>query len=142
MLYFEYGGIQMDKKQLTPEEKRIKSELKEKRQKEKFLKSLNEAYTVALKDDSLPEFRIKDGVILIKRLSDNELQQLKSKWLEELKQQIDNFTFEDLCEVMNEPFETNIREYNPLDRIRLYFYHKHQVDLFHPQVPHKIVDNF
>ena len=129
----------MDKHILSKEEKQL---LKEQRRKERFQKELDKAYEFALKDNSLPEFRIKDGVILIKRISDNKLQQYKKQWLSDLKEQIERFTFEDLCEVWNEPFETNIRKYNPHDLIIQYFYHKHEIDLYDAKIPYKIVDNF
>ena len=135
----------MEKKILTPEEKQIKLELREKRKKEQFQKRFDVAYEAALKEPSLPEFRIKDEVILIKRISENKLQEYKNIWLKELQKQIEEFTFEDLCEYWNEPFSVGIRSYNPHDLIVQYFYHKQGVDLImFPLSPmkYKIVDNF
>jgi hypothetical protein len=127
---------------LTPEEKILKQEQRLKRKQERNKLLLEKAYLEALKDPSLPEFRIKDGVILIKRISNNKLQQYKKIWLKELKEQIKEFTFENLCEYWNEPFSVSIRSYNPHDLILQYFYHKWGIDLIFPTTPYKIVDKF
>jgi hypothetical protein len=127
---------------LTPEEKQIRIELKEKRKKEAFQKRFNVAYEEALKEPSLPEFRIKDGILLIKRISDKKLQEYKKIWLKELKKQVKEYTFEMLCEEWNGPFSVSIRDYNPHDLVIQYFYHKHGVDLTWPKINYQIVDKF
>ena len=129
-------------KMLSPEEKQLKLELKEKRKKEAFQKRFDVAYEAALKEPSLPEFRIKDGVLLIKRISDNKLQEYKKIWLKELKRQVEEYTFEMLCEEWNGPFYVGLRSYNPHDLVIQYFYHKHQVDLTWPKIKYEIVDKF
>jgi hypothetical protein len=124
----------MENKQFT------KEELKEKRKQEAAKKRFEIGYEAALKEKSLPEFRIKDEVILIKRMSDKKLQQYKKIWLKELKSQVESITLEQLCEYWNDPFCVGIREYNPHDLIVQYFYHKQMVDI--SKFQYKLVDNF
>lgn len=119
-----------------------KEKLRQEKRKLKEKKQFNEAYAMALLDKDLPKFRIKNGVILIKRISKTQLETYKKEWKKEILNQINNFTFENLCECWNEPFEVNIRNYNPHDLILQYFYHKHGIDLLFPLMPYKIVDSF
>jgi hypothetical protein len=120
----------MENKQLTKEE----------RKQQAVKKRFEIAYEAALKEKSLPEFRIKDDVILIKRISNKKLQQYKKIWLKELKSQVESITLEQLCEYWNDLFCVGIREYNPHDLIVQYFYHKQMVDL--SKFQYKLVDNF
>jgi hypothetical protein len=125
---------------LTPEEKILKQEQRLKRKQERDRDLFEYAYSQALKDNSLPEFRIVNETLLIKRFSNKKLQQYKKIWLKELKSQVESITIEMLCEYWNDPFGVGIREYNPHDLIVQYFYHKYQVDLMN--MKYIIVDKF
>jgi len=121
---------------LSPEQKEIREQHKLKREKDRF----EIAYTEALKNPSLPEFKMKDNVIIIKRLSNTKFNNIKKLWKKEINKQIDEYTFERLCEEWNEPFCVGLRSYNPHDLIVQYFYHKHQIDLM--DVKYQIIDKF
>ncbi len=132
----------MDKKLLTPEEKILKQEQRLAKKQERNKALFEKAYSEALKDQTLPEFRIVDNILLIKRFSKSKFNNLKKSFKTALINQINNYTFEDLCEDWNGYFQVDTRSANPSEIIRFYFYHKYGIDFLSLKINYKIVDNF
>jgi len=125
---------------LTAEEKLKRKETKEKNRIEREKANFLSTYNTALADKSLPEFRIVNNVLYIKRFTDEELNRIKTIWLNDINNQIKKYTFEDLCSDRMGYFEVNARDYNPAEIIRFYFYNYH-VDFYELKIEYKIVDN-
>jgi len=126
------------KQKILSEKEKIKEEKRKLKEKRRF----DKAYSIALTNKDLPQFRVENDVMLIKRLSQAKLNKYKKIWRKQILEQIKEFTVENLYECWNEPFYVNIRQYNPHDIILQYFYWKHGIDLLHPLMPYKIVDSF
>lgn len=114
---------------LSLEKKKNNKEMRIKRRTEREKEIFESAYAQALKDPSLPSFRIKDNIMFIRIFSSSKFNKIKRVWKNKINNQINNYSFESLCDTWNEPFFVGIRNYNPHDQIIQYFYHKHQIDL-------------